>query len=466
MNKQKAAIKNSLLLVDTSHETNRQLHAALGGVFEFVYTTSNNQHDLKDIVKVSQPRLVIIELYNVKKTGFQVCRDLSFTDALRELPCVVIVSPSDVEQMSTGYYMGATDYMVKPLVPAEVLARVGGQLELASSSQVLKDLDLAVENIKPRGFAKTRETMNTNILIVDDCVDSLEPLTNLLSQAYTVHTACNGREAIALAQMHKIDLVLLDVVMPEMSGYEVCKKLKASNDTSDIPVIFLTGQAEPKQEAFGIDIGAIDYIQKPVSLTVVVSRIKSHLKNRAQQKQLAKLTFQDTLTLIPNRRRFNTEYAQELKRAQRNKTPLSILLIDVDQFKIYNDHFGHLAGDECLKAIGKALARCQRRPGDVVCRFGGEEFVALLPDTDLAGAIHVARMMLNKVSALEVEHAAHAEHEFVSISIGAATIKPGENITAHDLLAIADKRLYLAKMHGRNQVCTESDEMLAVCQAN
>lgn len=462
MTKQKPAFKSSLLLVDTSHETNRQLHAALGGVFEFVYTTSGSD-DVADIVKVAQPRLVIIELYSVKKNGFQVCRDLSFNDALRELPCVVIIEPSDVDHMSTGFYMGATDYMVKPLVPAEVLARVGGQLELASSSQVLKDLDASVGNIKPRGFAKTRETMNTKILVVDDCVDSLEPLTNILSQAYTVHTASNGREAIALAQMHKFDLVLLDVVMPEMSGYEVCKKLKASNETSDTPVIFLTGQAEPKQEAFGIDIGAIDYIQKPVSLTVVLSRIKSHLKNLAQQKQLAQLTFEDTLTQIPNRRRFNTVYEQEVKRAQRNKTPLSLLLIDVDQFKIYNDHFGHLAGDECLKAIGAALVRCQRRPGDIVCRFGGEEFVALLPDTDLAGAIHVANIMLQTVKGLEIEHAAHAEHKFVSISVGAACANAGEAIDAKNLIAVADKRLYLAKTHGRDQVCTESTEMLAAC---
>ena len=452
------SIKDSILLIDTTAETNRQLHAALGGVIELIYTTSSSK-DIDDILKQSLPKIIIFEIFDAGKTGFNKCRDVAFKESARDIPVVAIISSREVDFMSTGYYMGASDYMIKPLIPAEVLARIGGQLELATSHRAIKDISQHSDGTPQHLNNQTsHELKQAKILVVDDCIDSLEPLILSLNNLYQVHSANNGTDAIALAQQHQFDLILLDVMMPDMTGYDVCRKLKENNNTTDTPIIFLTGQSDSSFETLGLTLGAVDYILKPASLSVVLARVRAHLLNTLQQKKLTQLTYLDHLTQIPNRRCLNERLTLEHKRALRSAKPLSILLVDIDHFKQYNDHYGHVEGDQCLKRVAKALQTCQRRPSDIISRFGGEEFVAVLPDTDEDGALHVATNMQKVIKDLNLAQSPQAKESMVTVSIGVATMLTGKAQSTAQLLDEADKMLYRAKKQGRNKIYSPTSE--------
>jgi PleD family two-component response regulator len=216
-----------------------------------------------------------------------------------------------------------------------------------------------------------------SVLIVDDMVSNIEILSGVLGSEYDVLFATSGKDALDIAHDQTPDLILLDVVMPDMDGYEVCAKLKADEKTRDIPVIFVTAMDQEEDESKGLNAGVIDYITKPVRSSIVKARVRNHLELKRYRDLLKELSTVDGLTGIPNRRRFDEVLESEWRRARRNQTPLSLLLMDIDFFKAYNDHYGHVAGDDCLRQLAKGLAEIVRRPADLVARYGGEEFVLL-----------------------------------------------------------------------------------------
>lgn len=449
MKRRTATVKDRLLLVNTSHETNMHMHAVLAGVFDLAYT--NLVENLPDKVHEIAPRLVIFELHNVTQNGFQECSELAYSDSLRDIPVIVIIDAHDVRHMRRGFYQGLADYIVKPLIPAEVLARICGQLELASATLAFTDLNLNdTQSVWEDNLAINQ---NHKILLVDDCMDSVEVLAKLLRQNhFTVTVTTSATEALRLAKDTEFDLAILDVVMPDMSGYELCKALKTNESTTNIPVIFLTGQADIDHETLGFTIGAVDYITKPASLNAVLARIKVQLKNTIKLKTLEKLTYRDGLTQTANRRHFTEVFELEYKRAKRDNTSIGILVIDIDHFKLFNNYFGQLKGDDCLRVISNALTACRRRPGDLVSRSDGDEFIILLPNTDYDGVKHVSQLMLNKVRALAIKQAPGAMHTEVTISIGASMRNTEHPFTSDQLLKIAGRMLTEAKSKGRNRI--------------
>lgn len=292
------------------------------------------------------------------------------------------------------------------------------------------------------------------ILIVDDVPINVQILADALRADYKIKVANNGLSALEIAQREPHpDLILLDVMMPEMDGLDVCRRLKQIPTTKNIPVIFVTAKTEESDEEHGLNIGAVDYITKPFSIAITKARIRNHLQLKHQADLLESLSLVDALTHIPNRRRFDDAIDAEWKRAARENTPLSLLMIDIDHFKEYNDHYGHGAGDICLQSVAVALADGVSRPGDLVARFGGEEFVAILPETDLEAARLIGERLLQEIASLKLKHEYSDVKPFVTISIGCATMAPSE---AHDnqtvLLEAADVQLYKAKKAGRNCV--------------
>jgi diguanylate cyclase (GGDEF)-like protein len=245
------------------------------------------------------------------------------------------------------------------------------------------------------------------ILIVDDTEENIKILNNLLHEQYEVYFATRGEDAIKIAQTENPDLILLDIIMPEMDGYEVCRRLKSSKQFRHVPIVFVTAMSDIENEAKGLALGAIDYITKPFSPAIVEARIKNHL---------------------------------ELKRHR-----------DFLEMQ-YNDNYGHLAGDECLKKITITLAANLNRPSDLVARYGGEEFVCVLPNTDIDGALHIANRFLEKVSELGIPHDYSNATDHVTLSLGVATIIPGDLFCPEDLIKVADECLYEAKQCGRNKV--------------
>ena len=259
-------------------------------------------------------------------------------------------------------------------------------------------------------------------------------------------------EALEIAREAKPDLILLDVIMPGMNGFAVCKALKADPLTADIPVLFLTALSGDTDEAMALAGGASDFIIKPISPPVLAARVKNHLELKRNRDILRALTLLDGLTGIANRRRFDEQLHQEWLRCGRRAKPLSVILGDVDFFKCYNDGYGHVQGDDCLRRVAKAMAESLHRPGDLAARYGGEEFVCILPETDQEGARAVAETVHQAVAALGLPHEFSEVADHVTISLGVATAWPGECVTPEDLTRHADQNMYEAKRQGRNRV--------------
>jgi diguanylate cyclase (GGDEF)-like protein len=292
------------------------------------------------------------------------------------------------------------------------------------------------------------------LLLVDDQPIHIQVLYRALSADHQLFMAHNGEQALKLCREHLPDLVLLDVVMPDMDGFEVLAKLKSQPETVDIPVIFVTAHGGDEIETHCLQAGAVDFIPKPVNPNVVKARVKTHLTLKFQSDLLRDMAFMDGLTGVSNRRYFDERLGVEWGRAQRTGAALSLVLLDVDFFKKYNDHYGHQAGDDCLRQMAAILKAELKRPADLVARYGGEEFVCLLPDTSLDDALVLAHRMLKAVRQRQIPHLYSDVAPVVTISLGVATREgAGAGSKASHLVALADAQLYQAKNGGRNQVC-------------
>lgn len=331
-----------------------------------------------------------------------------------------------------------------------------------------------------------------NLLIVDDHPDNLRILSAMLSkQGYHVRKALSGKMALTAIQTMPPDLVLLDVNMPDMDGYQVCATLKADPHTRAIPIIFISALDRAEDVVKAFSVGGADYIVKPFNVEEVLARVKHQLtiqrlqaqleaqnqklkeqnaqlqqeicdRQRAEvalkaaNQKLQNLALLDSLTGVANRRQFDLHFQQEWLRMAREYQPLSLLLCDLDYFKPYNDTYGHLAGDICLRLVAQAIGRAVRRPGDEMFRYGGEEFAILLPNTDVIGATQVARNIQQEVQQLKIAHHRSEISKVVTLSIGIACQVPRHGQSPAILFATADRALYEAKERGRNTWCVQS----------
>ena len=291
----------------------------------------------------------------------------------------------------------------------------------------------------------------SQILIVDDERCNRQVLSDIIAEEHDAVCAESGPQALDIVGKQPIDLILLDVLMPEMDGYEVCRRLKESPDTARIPVLFVTSKNDPRDETRGLDVGAIDYLIKPVHPSVILARVRNHLALKQYADLLARQSFLDGLTGIPNRRYLDETLDKEWRRALREEQVLSLLLIDIDFFKRYNDLYGHPAGDDCLRRVAAALSHSVSRGSDLVARYGGEEFTILLPGDGAVGAVTVAERAMAAISALQIVHLHSEVSAFLTISIGIATALPCRDMTPATLLQMADRALYQAKEQGRNR---------------
>lgn len=293
------------------------------------------------------------------------------------------------------------------------------------------------------------------ILIVDDDPTVIIALSKVLKEAGRIRFAADAKQAFSLIDEVRPDLILLDVDLPDISGLDICIQLKANDDTKDIPVLFITSNTEAGFEEKVFDVGAADYISKPLNPRVVAARAETHLTYHRAMQLLNQQASTDGLTSLANRRAFDQQLETALKLAQREQEPLTVAMIDIDQFKKFNDHFGHLAGDECIKSIARAIAGQVQRPIDVAARYGGEEFALILPNTPPSGAQELLEKLREAIEQLKLSHAPNTTHPCVTVSIGYSTYEPSSMALNNDLFAIvnaADGALYASKNQGRNQV--------------
>lgn len=295
------------------------------------------------------------------------------------------------------------------------------------------------------------EFKKPTILVVDDMTTALLLLHDLLKDTYEVKIAKSGTKALEILESpNDIDLILLDIEMPDINGYDVCKRIKNNETIKNIPIIFITGRTSQEDEEYGLNLGAIDYITKPFNKAIVKLRIKNYLDLKIKNDMLEKLSMYDGLTNIRNRRFFDETFEKTFNEIKRDKKSLAVLMIDIDFFKPYNDNYGHGQGDETLRKVAKALEKTIKRASDFVARYGGEEFVILLKDINKDGVEAVANNLLNAVRELKITHEFSKIENYVTISIGASFYNSSSDIPKLELLLKADETLYSVKNSGRN----------------
>jgi diguanylate cyclase (GGDEF)-like protein len=313
---------------------------------------------------------------------------------------------------------------------------------------------------------KTTHIKNSTILIIDDNPINLGVLCNYLTQSGAkVLVKKDGEGGIETAIRKKPDIILLDIMMPTIDGYEVCRRLKNELATLAIPVIFISALVETVDKIKGFELGCVDYINKPFQIEEVLARIEIHLSLIRLQQQLQqakyalelanqllyKQTISDGLTQIANRRHFDNYLTQEWKRALREKQSIALLICDIDFFKQYNDIYGHQCGDKCLKYVAQTIEKVTKRPADLVARYGGEEFGVILPNTQIIGAVEIGEKICCAIRNLNIPHAKSSAANHVTLSIGINCMIPTAEYNMSEFIEIADKALYQAKDKGRNQ---------------
>jgi diguanylate cyclase (GGDEF)-like protein len=290
------------------------------------------------------------------------------------------------------------------------------------------------------------------VLIVDDDISNIEIMSCLLEPEYEVCFAKSGTDALEIAGAVAPDLILLDIVMPGMDGYELCRRLKLDEALTDVPVIFTTGLDGLDDEARGLSVGAIDYVTKPIQPEILRRRVGNHLEMKRMRDELAALAMTDPLTGLGNRRLLEKRLGQELRRLTRQGDWLSVIMLDIDFFKKFNDSLGHLEGDECIRKVASVLRDAMRRPGDFGARYGGEEFACILPGTELGGAMTVAETLRRQIERLAIPNPGAGPDGCVTASIGVACGRCLPGLTAEQWLLHADRLLYDSKQAGRNRV--------------
>ena len=297
-----------------------------------------------------------------------------------------------------------------------------------------------------------RDGLRPVLLVVDDQPINIRALHELFKADFDVLMATSGESAIQQALEHRPDVILLDIVMPGMDGYEVCQTLNQNEVTQDIPIIFVSAETESDVEARGFEIGAVDFITKPFNPLIVRARVMTQLTLKLQMDMMRNMALVDGLTGLYNRRRFDDALDVNWRLCLREQRPLALVMLDVDFFKRYNDSYGHMAGDECLRQVAQALQGSVRRSADICCRYGGEEFACLLPFTDMEGAKACATQILANVRALKIPHETSAVAPIVTVSIGVSALIPSEQNASAQLLMASDEALYQSKQQGRNRL--------------
>ena len=313
------------------------------------------------------------------------------------------------------------------------------------------------------------------VIVADDNPVVRSSLRRAMEQdGYEVLEAADGEKCLQICQVRSPDIILLDALMPLMDGFTCCESLQTvMRGIHYPPILMITSLEDVASVDLAFEVGATDYIIKPIPLAILRHRVRRllqsnwvmqellqqvvaerQLKEQLEQanEQLKRLVNIDGLTQVTNRRYFDEVFQREWRRSAREKIPLSLILIDVDFFKQYNDTYGHLAGDECLKTVVKVMASALKRPADLIARYGGEEFVALLPKTELSGAIQLGETMQKKLASQAIPHIKSPINQRVTLSMGVVSTLPTATGDPNSLLAAADKLLYRAKTEGKNRV--------------
>ena len=454
-----------VLVVDDIEANVKLLEARLMAEYFQVFSASNGQ-DALDICAKGQCDIVLLDVMMPGMDGYEVCRRLKADPKTMNIPVVMVTALDQPSDKVAGLEAGADDFLTKPVNDLTLLTRVKSLVRL---KMVTDELVLRAESGKENGLDQllvenVNQTANDRgkILIVDDRVSSYERVVKSLSREHDVSVITDPQEALFAAAEDGYEVVLISTSLNDFDALRLCSQLRSLNRTRMMPILLLANPEEDAMLIRAIDMGVNDYIVRPIDQSELMARVRTQIKRsryndslRDSVQQTMEMAIKDGLTGLNNRRYFDGHFSSAFEKAQSSGQPLSLLIVDIDHFKQVNDVHGHDAGDDVLRQFAGRIGKNVRNL-DMACRYGGEEFVLLMPDTDIQLATVVAERMRREIAAHPFVIHGGTKQITVTVSVGASCMDGSDDDTREAMLKRADEALYLAKRNGRNQVVSDA----------
>ena len=449
------------ILVVDDEPKNVKLLAAMLSRYRFEVLTAYNGQEAIDITRQKLPDIILLDIMMPVMNGYQVVEKLKSDPLTERIPIVLITALDGEEVKLKGQELGAEEILKKPVDITELIVRINTMLRLKQYKEQLSIRKKSEEVFSIKQIlAKERLLQDCpQILLVEDHPNDVKIIQALLhEQNYRILVAEDGASAIRISQSQPIDLILLDIMLPDINGFQICKQLKENDATHDIPIIITTSLNDQENRIEGIKAECEDFLTKPINGSELRAKMELFIKKKKRlddlqkhyQKMLNSAT-NDGLTGLNNQLHFKRSLELEIKRAHRHSHCLSLIMVDLDNFKKYNDHLGHLTGDKILHALGQIIQGSIRET-DFGARYGGEEFAVMLPFTKSTDTMIVAERIRVEVENLHQQLPIPPELVPITVSIGIATY-PTHAYSASDLIIKADEMLYRAKQTGKNRIC-------------
>jgi two-component system cell cycle response regulator len=453
--------KKSILIVDDDPLNLKLLVNKLSREEYRILTASDGKEAVEQAQK-ELPDLILLDIMMPVMDGYQATETLKNNPETKDIPIILITALDGTEEKLRGLEAGSDEFLNKPVNTAELLARVKSLLRMKMYKDQLKSRAQLSDSVVYQAPLQQEINLPTILLVEDEELHVRLIQTYLSADAYRIEVVKTGEDCLSRVLNDKVDLVLLDILLPGMNGFEVVRRLREIEESKNLQVVALTNLPDMESKIKGIELGADDYLVKPINRHELRVRIRSLIKKKAYLDTLqteydsaVHSAITDRLTGLYNRAYFEHFIQMEIKRAERHYGMLGLIMMDIDDFKYYNDHFGHLAGDEILRSLGK-LIRQNTREIDLAARYGGEEFIIVLPSTPPEGAVVVAERIRRIVS----EHCFLPQNDCekrLTVSAGVAAY-PAEGRNVEELIFAADSLLYRAKAEGKNRVCFQQAE--------
>ncbi len=453
-----------VLVVDDIEANIKLLEARLMAEYFQVFSASNGQ-DALDICAKGQCDIVLLDVMMPGMDGYEVCRRLKADPKTMNIPVVMITALDQPSDKVAGLEAGADDFLTKPVNDLTMLTRVKSLVRL---KMVTDELILRAESGKESGLDQlvihnVNQTANERgkILVVDDRTSSYQRVVQTLSRQNDVSVITDPQEALFAAAEDGYEVVIISTALKDFDALRLCSQLRSLNRTRMLPILLM---ANPEEEAMlirAIDMGVNDYIVRPLDPSELLARVRTQIKRsryndslRDSVQQTMEMAIKDSLTGLNNRRYFDGHFSSAFEKAQTSGQPLSLLIVDIDHFKQVNDIHGHDAGDDVLRQFAARIGKNVRNL-DMACRYGGEEFVLLMPDTDIHLATVVAERTRREIAAHPFIIHGGTKQITITVSVGASTLDGIED-TRDAMMKRADVALYHAKRNGRNQVVSDA----------
>lgn len=450
-----------ILIVDDEPTNVKLLTAKLSRENIETFKAYGGEEALEKAVRLT-PDLILLDIMMPDMNGYEVTRRIKNNPQISHIPIILLTALSGSEDKMKGLEAGAEEFLTKPVNTVELMARINSMLRLKQYRE-----QLAIRTESEENFSKTshkKETLKEEmdlfrVLLVDDDERDIRLIQSILhGQPYKIIVTGNGDDVISLAIREKIDLILLDILLPGLDGFEVCRRLKKMDETRDIQIILITCLRDLESKIKGTETGADDFIVKPIDGRYLRARIMVLLKHKAYLDKLRShyeialnSAMKDGLTGLYNQTYFKKFLEFEVKRSIRQRYPTALIMIDLDDFKHYNDTLGHLAGDRIIYEVGRIIKKTVREI-DMPARYGGEEFAVVLPYADKKSAFNIAKRIQKAIQSYDFPNETVSPLCKITASMGIA-VCPSSAVTTEELIEKADSMLYKAKKEGKNRVC-------------